>query len=250
MSYLINPFVFPSGEPLDLTDLVAYYNFENNWTNTETAQGSSDSLSASDSDLSANGTSFSSTTVKIGSYSMEDPSDSARSTVTGGAFTLTSDLTMELWINPDQNGDDGNYHAFCSKRSGSISEFNWYLSPSGAGGQMYLYMKKSSGGTTNVNSTTVVPKNTWSHVAVTINGTDITFYFNGSVDGTASVASNSRASMGSTPYGYGAISDTGTEGFSGFIDSASVWFRALSSAEISALYNGGAGAEPSNAVVL
>jgi hypothetical protein len=79
---------------------------------------------------------------------------------------------------------------------------------------------------------TAVPLNTWTQLAVSYNGSALQFYFDGAADGsTAASGSLSTASwnvqVGQRYDGYY---------FPGNIDSLRIYNRALSSAEVAALY--------------
>ena len=84
----------------------------------------------------------------------------------------------------------------------------------------------------DVTSTGTVSLNTWSHVAVTYDGSNRTFYING-------VASGSFASSGlniiTSDFEIG--STAGDENFNGSLDEVMIFNRALSSSEIKALYD-------------
>jgi hypothetical protein len=85
---------------------------------------------------------------------------------------------------------------------------------------------------------------TWYHLAVvyTKAGGTADFYVNGSQSGTQQSGLPTTVGTNSTPFQLGAINDSVQSYFlPGKLDEAGVWARALSGAEISQLYNGGAG---------
>ena len=79
-----------------------------------------------------------------------------------------------------------------------------------------------------------VPISTWTHVVLTSDGTSIRFYLNGALD-TTTVYVPTSFTVGQ----FG--SDTSNEGFIGTIDEVGCWTRAISLAEVQALYNTGTG---------
>ena len=150
---------------------------------------------------------------------------------------------MTVWVRRT-DGWDSSYHAMVSKR-GSHSEYNLYLSPSN--GKAYCYIKASDGTTTNAATTGTIADDTWVHLATTIDDMTLKFYINGSLDSTHTIASGSKESQ-SEPFGVGAISGSGGEGFQGYLDQVSVWNRALTADEISKIYNSGDGYADLNAL--
>ena len=98
-------------------------------------------------------------------------------------------------------------------------------------------------------SNTVVPNGQWTHILVTYNNASktATFYKNGVFDG-SQVTANTIGNGGTTFY----IGNDGRDGagypFDGLIDDVRIYNRALSAAEIQALYKSGAAkfAPPSN----
>ena len=76
--------------------------------------------------------------------------------------------------------------------------------------------------------------NSWVHLTIVADASDLKVYFNGT--------SNATASNG---LGYPTINigGTGNENFIGSIDAVGIWNRALSDAEVAELYNNGTGLE-------
>ena len=112
-------------------------------------------------------------------------------------------------------------------------------------------MYYTSDGATEVMSRisgTVIALNTWYHVVGVINNGNIELYINGIADNTNAVANphsstlnfvNGRATVGHARYFDGAYNPD--RWFRGKIDEAAIWNRALTPAEISALFNNGNG---------
>ena len=97
-------------------------------------------------------------------------------------------------------------------------------------------------------SGTDISLNTWYHVVGVINNGNIELYINGVEDNTNAVSNpdnsllsfaNGRATVGHARFWEGAYNSG--RWFRGKIDEAAIWDRALTSAEISALYNNGNG---------
>lgn len=157
---------------------------------------------------------------------------------------ITGDLTMAAWIKKESdqnmcimgkfNGDgDASQRAYCFMLDANTSTS--------------LDINISNGSTATWKYVTWSPTTgTWYHIAVvyTASAGSATFYVNGSQQGTTqtglptSITNNSiQFTLGSASSNAGAFSTH----YDGLIDQACIWSRTLSSAEISTLYNAGAG---------
>jgi len=142
----------------------------------------------------------------------------------------TTDFTMACWINSEVT------------TSGARLLFNNYASGYTGGVQFYVngadrkLMYWSSSGSLASDTAISGTDGEWDHVVLTRSGTTMTIYLNGSADGTSTI-SHSIAGANMTLGG----SSTGSEVFDGKIDEASIWNRALTTDEISRLYNSGNG---------
>jgi hypothetical protein len=103
-----------------------------------------------------------------------------------------------------------------------------------------------------ITSTTIMSLNTWYHFVGTYDGNNIRFYVNGSLE--ATVPWVNGLGWATTNYGrigaervnvYGVTYDPynafGQNPFQGYLDEIGIWNRALNTAEVAALYNGGNG---------
>jgi prepilin-type N-terminal cleavage/methylation domain-containing protein len=131
--------------------------------------------------------------------------------------------TITAWIYPtsDSNGNDivnigptTQYQRFCLSRG---TTNNIYFC-----GQNY-----------DVAGTLTMPNNAWSHTAVTFDGTNIRLYVNGVLD---SVTDKNLLNTTVDRVNIGSYSGA-AEWFPGLIDDVRIYKRALSAAEILALYN-------------
>lgn len=114
--------------------------------------------------------------------------------------------------------------AYCNE--GGTLRFQYYTE-SGLGGGAFKY-------------DTTLSTGTWYHVVITLSGTTAQYYLDGSsVSGTGSSYAPRNAT---SPFriGSGNLMEA-TDYFDGFIDEVGIWSRAISSAEVTELYNSGTG---------
>ena len=130
-------------------------------------------------------------------------------------------FTYSAWIN---HGDTATYQNIL--RTTDVSDFAIYLT----NGDKINFFYAGSNHTSN----TVVPLNSWAHIAVVNNAGSVTFYLNGVADGTATGAPSF------TYNGFG-ISNAGSFPFLGKMDDVRIYNRALSTSDIQAIYNLGSG---------
>lgn len=146
----------------------------------------------------------------------------------GTSATLRSTtFTFATWINPT------NFSATqCLNNSGAGgTNFRaWFLLTSGK-----MTMHKEGVAVLGT-STTSLTSGVWNHVAVKYDGTNITFYLNGSPDGTAS--SSQTFTYGD--YTVGARGD-GNNDVVGAMDEYGYWSKLLTDSEVADLYNSGSG---------
>ncbi len=96
---------------------------------------------------------------------------------------------------------------------------------------------RQSGTVTQPTSNASVNDGNWHHIVITSDGSNLNIYIDGSLDKSAAWTGSNTTNYS---YTWGNIiqhSDT----YSGDLDEIGVWTRALSSSEVSALYNGGLG---------
>lgn len=138
-------------------------------------------------------------------------------------------FTTLIWVNPGAFGV-GNYGTSISWGLGvAASAVIFALDGSGGAGAM-RFGRYGDDFIITSNKLTV---NAWNHVALTYDGVSIVSYINSVADNTAS----RTLITGTSGMRIGDLVTVGTQPFIGKIDSASIYNRALSAAEILALYN-------------
>ena len=148
------------------------------------------------------------------------------------AFQLQN-LTVEAWIKRADTSQVSQGSPAAGIFGGGAGSYSLSILPNG---QLVLGKVALS----NVYSTTTVRDTNWHHVAVTREGTGVSFYIDGAAAGTATYAAVFEFG---TPFAIGSL---GTPvlpyyyAFWGLIDEVGLYNRALSGAEIGAVYGAGA----------
>lgn len=204
-----------------ITNLQAYYKMESN-SNDSTANANN----GTDSNISY-------TTGKILQAASFNGTSSKIDTGTTNLPSSGGDRTINAWIKT--NSVTGTHAIFCYGTATTGNGFQ--LNLNGA----KLQVGKFGGNATDSN--TSLSTATWYMVTVTFSGSTVTYYLNGSSDGSQTLSSVSTT-IGTARIGKSIInwdSADGTYVWDGLIDELGVWDRALSGAEITSLYGGGAG---------
>ncbi|MGA0568140.1 LamG-like jellyroll fold domain-containing protein [Rathayibacter sp. KR2-224] len=150
---------------------------------------------------------------------------------------LTGDYTISTWVNPSADtqwsrvfdiGTGTNAYAFLSVNAGSAPRFA--ITTSGAGGEKVI------------NGTSQLPLNTWSLLTVTVSGSTGTLYLNGAAVGTNTAMTVHPSQLGATTQNWIGRSEYNDPYLNAAVDDFNVYDRALSTAEVSALAGGQAGA--------
>jgi len=209
--------------------LLSYYKFENN---------------ATDAHGSINGTVYGATLTSSGvngsAYNYDGSNDY---TNLGNPTALdnlhTGDWSISIWINPDV-----------------ISSLKDVAGKNGGGGGFYHYIGNSTGdisftsGYTTTNSIAtsgnVVSSGEWNHIVgvFTVSNKTWSIYHNGSEVSYSAQTGGSGNFRGGTSdnfvFGaYDAVS--GSRNYDGIIDEVAIWTKAVTSDEVSEIYNSGSG---------
>jgi len=236
-----------TGKPkqaLSLSGCKAYYNFEQtsgSLTNiATTANGFDDGLGSSADGTSSGGVTQNAT-GKVGSYAWDfDGSDDYVnvSGITLPAYNSTDTFSISAWINMD---------TLATSPTQYQRLFHWYDGTKQW--QLYIFSSGEIGfNNTQANqgvdtSSSVISTGTWYHLVVVKTGNNTyKIYLNG-VDQSTTSSGGGNPSPSIQTFRIGAsITGSGSDGhFNGRIDEFSVFTRALTSSEISTLYNDGTG---------
>lgn len=167
--------------------------------------------------------------VSAGSaWGLEFDSTSDKLAASTAVLTGTGDFTITAWIKPSAvatNDIAGNYGT-----GAGLTGIEFYTSS--VGNELKVYMGSA------ISSGVSISTGVWSFVAVKRSGTTVSFYVNGVA---YSGGTSSHNITGSLNWTVGNGPNYTSERFQGVIDQHSVWNTALSTAELNAIYNAGAG---------
>ena len=143
----------------------------------------------------------------------------------------TTSKSLSVWVN--SNNSSGNKGIVA--KTTNASPYGWILKQ---GGSNISFWFSNSSDVAQETSTTTLPLNTWTHIVVTYDGSNLILYKNKVSSGTLSTSDTPTSSSSSLTIGryYSNISNYY---FNGQISKARVYDVTLTQAEITALYNEG-----------
>src|SRR6187397_2292063 len=197
--------------------LVGSYSFD---------QGSGSSLP----DLSGNGnngTISNATWSSSGKYGNALSFNGTNSIVTipdSNSLDLTNGMTLEAWVNPNALGSSWRTAVFKSQPNDYA-----YSLYANTGTNVPSGNAVTGGSDHDQRGTSQLARNTWTHLAVTYDGSTLRLYANGTQVGSQAAAGAISTSTGAVTIGG---NNTWTEWFSGLIDEVRIYNRALSTTEI------------------
>jgi len=170
-------------------------------------------------------------TYSSGKYGQAPVFNSSNSSINIGGDLVNNltALSVSLWVNwiDTTNSTDDYFIALGKASSGKIFSADITNST----GIIGFY-----DGASVLNSTGAVPKNAWTHIAITANATALKIYLNGSLDSTHTISSLNFDSSGNAGFIGSWITGTDYE-FDGSIDQLRIFNKAISAAEVTQLYN-------------
>jgi Concanavalin A-like lectin/glucanases superfamily/Chitobiase/beta-hexosaminidase C-terminal domain/Family of unknown function (DUF6298) len=200
-------------------DLVAYWKFdEGSGTTTADASGNGNSGTLVNGPVWSAG--------RVGKALLFDGIDDSVTVADSNSLDLSSSFTLSAWVNPASTFNDF--------RSILVKNYSYYLYASVTG---YCGDGTPLGGFSGATAQTVcqpspLPTNTWTHLAVTYNGSTLTFYRDGVPVTTSSVAGTFSPTTGILQIGGSQFG----EYFKGLIDEVRIYNRALNDTEIQTAY--------------
>lgn len=140
---------------------------------------------------------------------------------------LTGDFSITMWINMDTQNQ---FNMFISKRASSGHAWQFYVSNNSLPNQRIHF--NNGGGIKNSN--TGISAGTWHHIGMTFSSGSVTFYLNGSADGTAT-STNTTNPTNTEDVTIGKAYNGNF--VDGKIDEVAIFNAELSAAQISNIYN-------------
>jgi prepilin-type N-terminal cleavage/methylation domain-containing protein len=143
-------------------------------------------------------------------------------------------FSIALWVNPNNlTGLTGNREAIMTNETYLTSGFRMAIGNCNTA-CVFQFWSSESGGSFNDGGGPTATINTWYQVVATYNGSLASLYVNGSIAATSTGAYiGNTNTLGLANYNFGYSS------FAGLLDDVRIYNRALSTAEIQAMYNGG-----------
>lgn len=184
-------------------------------------------------DVSANdynGTTVSSPSWGAGQVDSAVSLNGSSQYMTGADVDESGTITVSAWVYPTSTQSS----TIISKNSTtSDSQANLTLASSVPTIQMTI-----NGSDTSATDTgNALPNNTWSHVAATYDGSDLSLYVDGNL--ADSTPASGAISTNNLAWTIGRFANSGTSYFAGSIDEVKMFSRALSASEITAEYDAG-----------
>ena len=147
----------------------------------------------------------------------------------------TNAITLEAWVY--QTGNQSQNLPIFSKDNPSSTR--QYLLTVASSGKFRAHVWRNPGGIAYFDGITTVQLNTWYHVAMTYDGTNLLLYVNGIADAGTAATGSIVTSTEPLRIGGSYSGGWGNYKFAGLIDEPTVYNRALTATEVSALYAAG-----------
>jgi hypothetical protein len=154
-----------------------------------------------------------------------------------GIVSGLSDFTVSAWINPSAITTWSRVFDF-----GTGTNVYMFLTVNSGGGPRFAITTSSGGGEQQLSSSTQLPLNTWTHLAVTLSGTTGTLYVNGTAVATNPNMTLHPSNLGATNQTWIGRSQYSDPYLAATVDDFEIYSRALSATEVAGLAAGGAGA--------
>jgi hypothetical protein len=158
---------------------------------------------------------------------------------------VTGDMSISMWLKVESAPSNTEW-TLLAKHGGTNATRSYLFRYKDTSGTKALSMRVSSDGTsTNQTESTVntdLSTATWKHVVMTYTASagEVRFYVDGSQVGATQTGARTSIYNGTAYFSLGA-SANGTDNFDGLMDEVGIWDRVLTGAEITSLYNSGAG---------
>src|SRR5262249_6733373 len=148
-----------------------------------------------------------------------------------------SDFTISAWVKPTADTTWSRVFDF-----GTGTGNYMFLTVNAGSGPRFAITTSGSGGEQQLSSTSQLPLNTWSHLAVTLSGNTGTLYVHGNAVATNANMTLPPSSLATTNQDWIGRSQFGDPTLNAAVDDFQVYSHALSAADVATLASGQAGA--------
>ena len=146
------------------------------------------------------------------------------------SLDLSNSLTISMWVNPNRHR---NWQGLIGKWQTGQQSFA--ITPGSSGHIRWISSVSGRGVSNVIIGKTPIPLKTWSHIAVTKDGSSLKIYLNGRLDKDASIAAQLFVGKSSLFIG----SESTFWPFDGSIDEVIIFNTALNADELTAIYRSG-----------
>ncbi len=146
------------------------------------------------------------------------------------ALDLTTGMTLEAWVYPAANGG-GTWRNVLIKERANGEVYNLYANADTNAPTVYVVTAAQPGAAVDARATSLIPLNTWTHLAATYDGTTLRVFVNGVQVGNRALSGALLVSTGALRLGGNAVWG---EYFQGRLDEVRIYNRALTAVEIQA----------------
>lgn len=159
----------------------------------------------------------------------------------GTGLAVTGGLSISVWLKSTTLTANG--MVFSKSNNVSATTDSYYLFAGRVSDSSMRINCFTGDGTTNrfYEDPATVSITNWTHIVMTYDLTNFRTYVNGALSATSGSLTLSSINTAASRAGIGAYGETPSLFFNGAIDEPGLWSRALTAAEITTLYNGGAG---------
>lgn len=240
--------IYNSGTPIDLAsdsgnyassaNLVGYWRMEEG-SGTSVADSSTNSNTAT---LTNGPTFVTDVPAFSNSYSIDLDGTNDYISISGfnpNSLIGTGDMSISFWVNFDNPGGGNEYPFYMGKLTANEDYF--LVRVLGSTSKIELFCRNNTGttGDVTIRAAAAASSDTWYHVVVTRSGTTGELFINGSSEG-STTDSDFGTEFATSGSGLSLGSFRGVAGYlSGKLDEFAVWDSALTSSEVSAIYNSG-----------
>lgn len=152
---------------------------------------------------------------------------------------VTNAWSWSFWLNPESFTGNPRVISFGNNSAADNVTIGLLVTNS----KLFISLRNSSNVTFKdySNSSTTFTTGSWFHVVVTWDGTDLLGYVNATAQTFTKTTDSAGSQSNSSRVLYLGSTTSATAPYDGIMDEVGLWSRAITSSEVTSLYNGGAG---------